>query len=115
RRIANQFNRAASVLEANYSHTFFNYAEMRPESNWICAQEDAAAGHAWVLYAAYRKFGDERYLTAAKRAQQALHAQPENRFYEIVRPLGACTAARVNAAPGPARDWEARQQWTCGS
>ncbi|SFC77778.1 hypothetical protein SAMN05421747_12511 [Parapedobacter composti] len=112
RRIAEQFYRADSVLEGNYSHTFFNYAEMRPESNWICAQEDAAAGHAWVLYAAYRKFGDERYLTAAKRAQQALHAQPENRFYEILMPFGAYTAARMNAEQGTDFDVKQILQWT---
>ncbi|MFC3196710.1 hypothetical protein ACFOET_03700 [Parapedobacter deserti] len=112
RRIAEQFYRADSVLDGNYSHTFFNYADMQPESNWICAQEDAAAGHAWILYAAYRKFGDERFLAAAKRAQQALHTQPENRFYEILMPFGAYTAARMNAEQGTDFDVQQILEWT---
>lgn len=100
RQVAEQFYKADSVLAGNYSHTFFDYAKLTPQTNWICAQEDAAAGHAWVLYAAYRKFGDERYLQAAKRAQQALESQTENRFYEILMPYGAYTAARMNAEAG---------------
>lgn len=112
RRIAEQFYKADSVLAGNYSHTFFNYAEMQPESNWICAQEDAAAGHAWVLYSAYRKFGDERYLAAAKRAQRALESQSENRFYEILMPFGAYTAARMNAEEGTDFDVSKILEWT---
>src|SRR3546814_12053102 len=100
RRIAEQFYKADSVLGGNYSHTFFNYAEMTPESSWICAQEDAAAGHAWVLYAAYQRFGDERYLSAAKRAQQALESQSENRFYEILMPYRAYTDAAMKPEQG---------------
>jgi len=112
RRIAEQFYKADSVLDGNYSHTFFNYAEMAPESNWICAQEDAAGGHAWVLYAAYHRFGDERYLSAAKRAQQALESQSENRFYEILMPYGAYTAARMNAEQGTDFDVSKILEWT---
>ena len=112
RRIAEQFYRADSVLAGNYSHTFFDYARMEPESNWICAQEDAAAGHAWVLYAAYRKFGDKRYLEAAQRAQRALESQSENRFYEILMPYGAYTAARMNAEQGTDFDVRKILEWT---
>lgn len=111
-RIAEQFYKADSVLNGNYSHTFFNYAELQPDSNWICTQEDAAAGHAWVLYAAYRQFGDERYLAAAKRAQRALESQSENRFYEILMPYGAYTAARMNAEQGTDFDVSKIMEWT---
>lgn len=111
-RIAEQFYRADSVLNGNYSHTFFDYSAMQPKSSWICAQEDAAAGHAWVLYAAYRKFGDERYRQAAERAQQALESQSENRFYEILMPFGAYTAARMNAELGTDYDVRKILEWT---
>lgn len=111
-RIAEQFYHADSVLAGNYQHTFFDYASMTPKSNWICAQEDAAAGHAWVLYAAYRKFGDIRYLQAAQRAQQALQSQNENRFYEILMPFGAYTAARMNAEEGTEFDVQKILDWT---
>ncbi len=112
RRIAEQFYRADSVLAGNYSHTFFNYATMKPASNWICAQEDAAAGHAWVLYAAYQKFGDTRYLQAAQQAQRALESQSENRFYEILMPYGAYTAARMNAEQRTDFDVQKILEWT---
>ncbi|MDD3728304.1 MAG: hypothetical protein PHN40_08190, partial [Dysgonamonadaceae bacterium] len=49
------------------------------------------------LYSAYQKFGDERYLEGAKSAIQTLVNQDESRFYEILLPFGAYTAARLNA------------------
>lgn len=112
RRVAEQFYRADSVLAGNYSHTFFDYATLTPQSNWICAQEDAAAGHAWVLYAAYKKFGDERYLRGALQAQRALESQAENRFYEILMPFGAYTAARINAEQGEDFNVQKILEWT---
>ena len=112
RTIADQFYRADSVLAGNYDWTFFDYGAMTPQKNWICAQQDAAAGHAWVLYAAYRKFGDEKYLQGALRALSALERQSENRFYEILMPFGAYTAARMNAEQG--KDFKVRKflEWT---
>ncbi len=112
RRVAEQFYKADSVLAGDYSHTFFDYAQLAPQSNWICAQEDAAAGHAWVLYAAYKKFGDPRYLEGAIRAQRALVSQTENRFYEILMPFGAYTAARINAEQDENFDVQQILAWT---
>lgn len=112
RTIADQFYRADSVLDGNYNWTFFDYGAMKPMRNWICAQQDAAAGHAWVLYAAYRRFGDERYLRAASRALAALEGHSENRFYEILMPFGAYTAARLNAEKGEDFDIGKLLGWT---
>jgi hypothetical protein len=53
-----------------------------------------------VLYSAYQKFGDERYLEGAKSSTEALVNQKESRFYEILLPFGALTAARLNAEHG---------------
>ncbi|WP_353124587.1 hypothetical protein [Parapedobacter pyrenivorans] len=110
--IADQFYKADSILDGNYDWTFFDYGAMKPMKNWICAQQDAAAGHAWVLYAAYRKFGDEKYLQGALRALGALERQAENRFYEILMPFGAYAAARINAEE--AQDFEVSKflEWT---
>lgn len=112
RSIADQFYRADSVLAGNYHHSFFDYAGMRPVDNWICHQEDAAAGHAYVLYAAHRKFGDPKYLEGAKSALEALLSQKENRFYEILMPFGAYTAARLNAEEGTDYDYHRILDWT---
>ena len=98
--IAEQFCKADSVLNGNYDYSYFDYAQMKGIRNHIPWQQDAAGGHAWVLYSAFQKFGDERYLQGAKSAIQALVNQKESRFYEILLPFGAYTAARLNAEHG---------------
>jgi len=100
RKVAEQFYKADSVLKGNYNYSYFDYARMKGMHNNIPMQQDVAGGHAWVLYAAYRKFGDKRYLQGAKSATQALVNQKESRFYEILLPFGAYTAARLNAENG---------------
>lgn len=95
--VAEQFFKSDSVLDGNYDYSYFDYAEMKGMRNHIPWQQDAAGGHAWVLYSAYQKFGDIRYLEGAKSATQSLDNQKESRFYEILLPFGAYTAARLNA------------------
>lgn len=104
RMVAEQFYKADSVLNGNYDYSYFDYAQMKGMRNQIPLQQDAAGGHAWVLYSAYRKFGGERYLKGAKSAIQALVNQKESRFYEILLPFGAYTAACLNAKNGTTYD-----------
>lgn len=110
--IADRFYEADSILAGNYGHTFFDYGEMEPKDNWICHQEDAAAGHAYVLYAAYQKFKEPKYLDGAKSALEALLSLEENRFYEILMPFGAYTAARLNAEQGTNYHYHKLLDWT---
>ena len=100
RSIAEQFFKADSVLNGNYDYSYFDYSRMKGMRNNIPWQQDAAGGHAWVLYSAYWKFGDNRYLQGAESAIQALVNQKESRFYEVLLPFGAYTAARLNAEQG---------------
>ena len=102
--IAEQFYKADSVLNGNYDYSYFDYAQMKGMHNQVPMQQDAAGGHAWVLFSAYQKFGDKRYLKGAKSATQALINQKESRFYEILLPFGAYTAARLNAEQGTTYD-----------
>ena len=95
--VAEQFFKADSVLAGNYDYSYFDYSLMKGMRNHIPWQQDAAGGHAWVLYSAFYKFGDERYLEGAKSATQILNDLEESRFYEILLPFGAYTAARLNA------------------
>ncbi|WP_298733642.1 hypothetical protein [uncultured Chitinophaga sp.] len=97
RSIAEKFYAADSILAGNYDHSFFHYGQMRPMDNDICKQQDVAAGHAWVLYAAYKKFGDRRYLIRAATALLWLQQQHNNTFYEVFMPFAAYLAARLNA------------------
>ncbi|MDY0344369.1 MAG: D-glucuronyl C5-epimerase family protein [Lentimicrobium sp.] len=98
--VAEQFYKADSTLNGNYDYSYFDYSTMEGMRNNIPWQQDAAGGHAYVLYSAYQKFGDPRYLEGAKRATQVLVDQKESRFYEILLPFGAYTAARLNAEQG---------------
>jgi hypothetical protein len=110
--IAEQFCKADSTLNGNYNYSYFDYAQMKGKVNNVPLQQDAAGGHAWVLYSAYKKFGDKRYLNRAKSATEALLSQKESRFYEILLPFGAYTAARLNAEQGTNYDVTKLLNWT---
>jgi hypothetical protein len=112
RSIAEKFFSADSVLNGNYNYSYFDYGKMRPMKNQICAQPDAAAGHAWVLYAAYKKFGDPRYLKGAMSALAALQSQSLNPTYEVLMPFGAYLSARINAELGKNYDTHKMLGWT---
>ncbi|MCF4101398.1 hypothetical protein L1I30_06955 [Gillisia sp. M10.2A] len=112
RSIADKFYKADSVMAGNYKHSFFNYATLEPQDNWICKQQDAAAGHSYVLYSAYQKFHDPKYLAGAKSSLEALLGQEKNEFYEILMPFGAYVAARLNAEEGTNYDYTKILEWT---
>ena len=111
RSIAEQFVRADSVLNGNYDYSYFDYHQMKGMINHIPLQQDAAGGHAYVLYSAYQKYKDERYLKHAKSAIDALENQKESRFYEILLPMGIYTAARLNAEEQTNYDIEKMINW----
>ena len=112
RSIAEKFYKADSTLKGNYNYSYFDYAQMKGMVNNVPLQQDAAGGHAWVLYSAYQKFGDKRYLQGAKSSTEALLNQKESRFYEILLPFGAYTAARLNAEQGTNYDVTKLLNWT---
>jgi hypothetical protein len=85
---------------------------MKGVCNNVPLQQDVAGGQAWVLLSAYDKFGDARYLKGAKSATEALLSQTESRFYEILLPFGAYTAARLNAEQGTNYDVTKLLNWT---
>ena len=110
--IAEQFCKADCVLNGNYDYSYFDYSQMKGMVNNIPLQQDAAGGHAYVLYAAYKKFGDPRYLQHAKSALEALLSQKESRFYEILLPMSAIVASRLNAEEGTQYDVKKILDWT---
>jgi hypothetical protein len=112
RSVADKFYQADSVMAGNYNHSFFDYATLEPKDNWICKQQDAAAGHAYVLYSAYQKFQDKKYLEGAKSSLEALLNQENNQFYEILMPFGAYVAARLNAEESTNYDYKKILEWT---
>lgn len=110
--IAEQFFKADSVLKGNYDYSYFDYSTMTGKVNNIPHQQDASAGHAYVLLCAYEKFKDERYLRGAKSAMDAFVNQKESRFYEVLMPFGALVAARLNAEYGGHYDVKKILDWT---
>lgn len=98
--IADRFLAAEQVLKGNYHYSYFDYGTLTPHTTDICPQDDVAAGHAYVLFNAYKKFGDARYLAAAKAALHSFDAQKTSPFYEVLMPFGAYLAARMNAEEG---------------
>ena len=112
RTIAEQFYRSDSTLGNNYSYSYFDFKNMTPHKNHIPAQEDVAAGYAFILYGAYQKFGDEKYLRAARHALDVLASQKENRSYEILMAFAPYMAARMNAETGAQYDVQQLMNWT---
>jgi len=109
--IAEQFYKANQVLNGNYDYSYFDYSKMQGMVNDIPLQQDAAGGHGYVLYAAYKKFKDPKYLEGAKSAITALNNQKESCFYEILLPIGIYTAARLNAEEGTNYDLTKMLNW----
>ncbi len=112
RTIADKFYVADSILAGNYDYSYFDYGKMQPMKNQICAQPDAAAGHAYVLYSAFKKFGDEKYLKGAMSALSALQSQKINPTYELLMPFGAYLAARINAEQDQQYDLHKMLGWS---
>ena len=112
RSIADQFAEADETLGDNYSYTYYNYATDKGGNTNVPHQEDAAAGHAYILLQAYLKFGDQRYLERALHATSVINNLTESRFYEIVLPFGAYAAAYLNATQGQNFDVGKILRWT---
>lgn len=112
RTIADKFYAADSILNGNYHYSFFDFGKMKPVKNDICEQPDAAAGIAYVLYSAYKKFGAERYLQGALNALSALQSNSINPTYEVLMPYGPLLAARINAELGRDYDVKKMLEWS---
>lgn len=112
RKIADKFYEADVILKGDYNYSYFDYGKMVPMKNNICIQPDAAAGHAWVLYAAYKNFGDKKYLDGALSALSALQSQSQNPTYELLMPFGAYLSARINAELGKDYDVDKMLDWS---
>ncbi len=115
RSVADQFAAADSVIMhtvGNYRLREFDFGRMQPGNRETMVQSDAAAGFAYVLYGAWRKYGDNRYLQAATSAMNALDAETESQFYEVIIPFAVYMAARMNAEQGTSYDVKKFVEWT---
>jgi hypothetical protein len=88
---------AARAGGLNFDHTGFSLATMEPVDNGRWREPDGAEGMAYILFSAYRKFGDEKYLNAAKDLIAYIDRRETNPHYEINHLWGTYLAARLNA------------------
>lgn len=82
----------------DFDHTGFDLRTMKPFDNGERIEPEGAAGIAWIEYAAWQKFHDPRFLTAADWCLRALLSKPveASPLYEVLLPYAAITAARMN-------------------
>jgi len=86
----------------DFNYTSYNFNTKKGVYNGIWHEPDAAAGLAWLEFAAWKKFGDERFLKASQLCMEYLQNRPskEGPFYELMMPYGAYLAVRLNAESG---------------
>ena len=95
----------------NFDHTAFDFIGMKPVDNGVWKEADSAAAVAWLEYMAHVKTGERKYLTAAQWGMQFLEERQENPYYEVLLPLGAYLAARMNAEQGTDYEVEKLVNW----
>ena len=98
-----------TVPQMNY--VAFNLATMTPNSNGVTEPESAGT-IAWLLYHAYLKTGNKKYLDGAQMAMSFLSNLNFNPAYEIQLPYGSFVAAKMNAELGTHYNIEKMVNWS---
>ncbi len=98
----------------DFNHTSFDFQSRQAVDNGRWKEPDAGAAVAWLLYAAWRQFGDSKYLAAAESCLQDLQRMEDNPYYEILLPYGTVAAARMNAELDRNYDVDRLLNWCFG-
>ena len=98
----------------NFNHTSFDFRTRQGVDNPHWREPDAAAGMAWMQYAAWMKFRDSNYLAIAESSLNYLQSLKANPYYEVLLPYGTLTAARLNAERGGNYDVGRLLDWCFG-
>ncbi|CAN5463130.1 hypothetical protein BH10BAC4_BH10BAC4_06960 [soil metagenome] len=117
--VANRWLGAVNAMGASSSpwtipqmnYRAFNFSTMTPLASGVIEPE-AAGGIAWLLYHAYLKTGDEKYLTGAQQSIEFLSGLTSNPSYELQLPYGTFIAAKMNAEIGSHYDIEKMLNWS---
>lgn len=96
---------------ADFNYTAFNFEKMEPFTNYKWTEPDAAVGVALVEYWAYERFGDPKYLEAAKWCMDFLERQDENPMYEVLTYFAPYIAVRMNMETGSHYDVQKYMNW----
>lgn len=116
--VADQWLKAVNVMGAGttpWSVPNMNYRAWRLSTmtgNASGVHEPEAAGAiAWILYHAYVRTNEEKYLLGAQHALEFLTSLSSNPSYELQLPYGALTAAKLNATLGAGYDIDKIINW----
>ncbi len=75
-------------------------------------EPESAGSIAWLLYNAWIKKGDKKYLDGAQMSMEFLSNLSSNPSYELQLPYGTLTAARMNAEQGTNYDIDKMLNWS---
>jgi hypothetical protein len=92
----------------------FNLLTGQPNASSV-PEPESAGSIAWLLYQAYTKTGDVKYLQGTQLALDFLLEQTSNPSYEIQLPYGIAAAARMNAQLGTNYNIEKLLNWAFSS
>ena len=96
------------IPEMNYRA--WKLSSMTPLNSGVIEPESAGT-IAWILYHAWLKTGDKKYLSGAEMAIDFLSNLNSNPSYELQLPYGAFVAARMNAELGTHYNIEKIVNW----
>jgi len=105
---------ALGGAEADFNHTGFLLRTMRANDNGRWREPDAAAGLAWMMHAAWQRFGDRKFLAAAIWCMDYLERWDDangNPGYEVLLYYAPLVAARLNAEHGRGYDVDRLMAW----
>jgi len=89
----------------------FNLSTMTPNSSSI-SEPESAGTIGWILYHAWLKTGNKKYLEGAQMALGFLSGLSFNPAYEIQLPYGTFVAAKMNAELGTHYDIAKMVNWS---
>jgi len=91
---------AIGGANADFGTQGFNFQTMAAYAGGRNEGGDAAVGSAAILLWAYAKFGDAKYLQAAKWSMDYLERANSSLYYEVLPSMGPYIASRLNAEFG---------------
>ncbi len=101
---------ATPWTSAQMNYRAFNFGSMTPNPNGV-HEPEASGAIAWLLYNAWSKTGDKKYLDGAQQSMEFLSALNTNPSYEIQLPYGTLMAAKMNAELGTQYDIAKMLNW----
>ena len=97
-----------TVPQMNYRA--FNLSTMIPNGNGVIEPE-ASGAIGWLLYNAWLKTGNKKYLDGAQQSIEFLAGVTTNPSYELQLPYGTFIAAKMNAELGTQYDINKMLNW----